>query len=72
MVLKDFPQLIMTLPDGREESVMKSTTLVANTLNMPVAARITIGEYFKDMCYNVSMMADSTSRWAVDLREISV
>ncbi|KAG2725833.1 hypothetical protein I3843_01G082900 [Carya illinoinensis] len=64
-VLMDFPQLTMTLPDGREESVMKRTTLVANTSNMPVAAReasiytgITIAEYFRDMGYNVSMMAE--------------
>jgi len=77
-VLMDFPQLTMTLKDGREESVMKRTTLVANTSNMPVAAReasiytgITIAEYFRDMGYNVSMMADSTSRWAEALREIS-
>ncbi|KAE8673405.1 V-type proton ATPase catalytic subunit A [Hibiscus syriacus] len=77
-VLMDFPQLTMTLPDGHEESVMKRTTLVANTLNMPVAAReasiytgITIAEYFRDMGYNVSMMADSTSRWAEALHEIS-
>ncbi|KAL7162891.1 hypothetical protein ACSBR2_043209 [Camellia fascicularis] len=117
-VLMDFPQLTMTLPDGREESVMKRTTLVANTSNMPVAGReasiytvdymysclilftcqmpsghyeieghrellfsfldvdvnfpgITIAEYFRDMGYNVSMMADSTSRWAEALREIS-
>ncbi|XP_024526644.1 V-type proton ATPase catalytic subunit A [Selaginella moellendorffii] len=77
-VLKDFPQLTITLPDGREESVMKRTTLVANTSNMPVAAReasiytgITLAEYFRDMGYNVSMMADSTSRWAEALREIS-
>ncbi|XXG64402.1 hypothetical protein AAC387_Pa05g2366 [Persea americana] len=77
-VLMDFPKLTMTLPDGREESVMKRTTLVANTSNMPVAAReasiytgITIAEYFRDMGYNVSMMADSTSRWAEALREIS-
>ncbi|KAK9118526.1 hypothetical protein Scep_016619 [Stephania cephalantha] len=77
-VLMDFPQLTRTLPDGREESVMKRTTLVANTSNMPVAAReasiytgITIAEYFRDMGYNVSMMADSTSRWAEALREIS-
>ncbi|XVE89291.1 hypothetical protein DITRI_Ditri19aG0190800 [Diplodiscus trichospermus] len=77
-VLMDFPQLTMTLPDGREESVMKRTTLVANTSNMPVAAReasiytgITIAEYFRDMGFNVSMMADSTSRWAEALREIS-
>ncbi|KAK9083535.1 hypothetical protein Scep_030006 [Stephania cephalantha] len=59
----DFPQLTRTLPDGREESVMKRTTLVANTSNMPVAAReasiytcITIAEYFRDMGYNVEMM----------------
>eukprot|EP00249_Psilotum_nudum_P005197 c18658_g1_i1 orf=482-2353(+) len=77
-VLMDFPQLTMTLPDGREESVMKRTTLVANTSNMPVAAReasiytgITLAEYFRDMGHNVSMMADSTSRWAEALREIS-
>ncbi|KAJ8770886.1 hypothetical protein K2173_021801 [Erythroxylum novogranatense] len=77
-VLMDFPQLTMTLFDGREESVMKHTTLVANTSNMPMAAheasiytRITIAEYFRDMGYNVSMMADLTSRWAEALREIS-
>jgi len=57
---------------------MKRTALVANTSNMPVAAReasfytgITLSEYFRDMGYNVSMMADSTSRWAEALREIS-
>ncbi|KAK9834737.1 hypothetical protein WJX74_008831 [Apatococcus lobatus] len=77
-VLMDFPQLTMTTEDGREESIMKRTTLVANTSNMPVAAReasiytgITLGEYFRDMGYNFSMMADSTSRWAEALREIS-
>lgn len=77
-VLKDFPELTMTLPDGREESIMKRTVLVANTSNMPVAAReasiytgITLSEYFRDMGYNFSMMADSTSRWAEALREIS-
>ena len=77
-VLKDFPELTMTLPDGREESIMKRTTLVANTSNMPVAAReasiytgITLAEYFRDMGYNFSMMGDSTSRWAEALREIS-
>ncbi|GJP34587.1 hypothetical protein CLOM_g19015 [Closterium sp. NIES-68] len=77
-VLMDFPKLTMTLPDGREESVMKRTTLVANTSNMPVAAReasiytgITLAEYFRDMGYNMAMMADSTSRWAEALREIS-
>ncbi|GJY21658.1 V-type proton ATPase catalytic subunit A [Tanacetum coccineum] len=73
-----FPSMTMTLLDGREESIMKRTTLVANTSNMPVAAReasiytgITIAEYFRDMGYTVSMMADSTSRWAEALREIS-
>lgn len=77
-VLYEFPSLTMTLPDGREESIMKRTTLVANTSNMPVAAReasiytgITLAEYFRDMGYNFSMMADSTSRWAEALREIS-
>eukprot|EP00276_Gloeochaete_wittrockiana_P007493 CAMPEP_0184643352 /NCGR_PEP_ID=MMETSP0308-20130426/187_1 /TAXON_ID=38269 /ORGANISM="Gloeochaete witrockiana, Strain SAG 46.84" /LENGTH=581 /DNA_ID=CAMNT_0027071231 /DNA_START=201 /DNA_END=1946 /DNA_ORIENTATION=+ len=76
-VLKDFPQLMMTV-NGREESIMKRTTVVANTSNMPVAAReasiysgITIAEYYRDMGYNISMMADSTSRWAEALREIS-
>lgn len=77
-VLKDFPELTMTLPDGREESIMQRTTLVANTSNMPVAAReasiytgITLAEYYRDMGYNFSMMGDSTSRWAEALREIS-
>lgn len=77
-VLMDFPELTLTLPDGREESIMKRTVLVANTSNMPVAAReasiytgITIAEYFRDMGYNFSMMGDSTSRWAEALREIS-
>lgn len=97
-------QLTMEV-DGKTESIMKRTTLVANTSNMPVAAReasiytgnlsithirlvfykadrviysfdfaftgITLSEYFRDMGYNVSMMADSTSRWAEALREIS-
>merc|ERR1719517_206879 len=74
----DFPQLTMTMPDGSEEGIMQRTTLVANTSNMPVAAReasiytgITLAEYFRDMGYNYSMMADSTSRWAEALREIS-
>uniref|UniRef100_A0A7S3RAF0 H(+)-transporting two-sector ATPase n=1 Tax=Dunaliella tertiolecta TaxID=3047 RepID=A0A7S3RAF0_DUNTE len=77
-VLMDFPQLTMTMPDGREESIMKRTSLVANTSNMPVAAReasiytgITLAEYFRDMGYNFAMMGDSTSRWAEALREIS-
>merc|ERR1719506_2237135 len=76
--LMDFPQLSMTMPDGTEESIMKRTVLVANTSNMPVAAReasmytgITLAEYFRDMGYNFGMMADSTSRWAEALREIS-
>uniref|UniRef100_A0A8C3SQL0 H(+)-transporting two-sector ATPase n=1 Tax=Chelydra serpentina TaxID=8475 RepID=A0A8C3SQL0_CHESE len=64
--------------DGKTETIMKRTALVANTSNMPVAAReasiytgITLSEYFRDMGYHVSMMADSTSRWAEALREIS-
>ncbi|KAA3676642.1 V-type H+-transporting ATPase subunit A [Paragonimus westermani] len=76
-VLRDFPQLTVEM-DGKQESIMKRTALVANTSNMPVAAReasiytgITLSEYFRDMGYNVSMMADSTSRWAEALREIS-
>lgn len=76
-VLRDFPELKVVI-GGVEESIMKRTALVANTSNMPVAAReasiytgITLSEYFRDMGYNVSMMADSTSRWAEALREIS-
>jgi V-type H+-transporting ATPase subunit A len=76
-VLRDFPDLKVEI-GGVEESIMKRTALVANTSNMPVAAReasiytgITLSEYFRDMGYNVSMMADSTSRWAEALREIS-
>lgn len=76
-VLRDFPELTTEI-DGKLESIMSRTTLVANTSNMPVAAReasiytgITLSEYFRDMGYNVSMMADSTSRWAEALREIS-
>ena len=74
-VLEDFPEL--TDPrSGR--NLMERTILVANTSNMPVAAReasiytgITIAEYYRDMGYNVAVMADSTSRWAEALREIS-
>jgi len=74
-VLLSFPQLV----DPRTgESLMHRTVLIANTSNMPVAAReasiytgITIAEYFRDMGYHVSVMADSTSRWAEALREIS-
>lgn len=76
-VLSEFPELT-TQVEGKEESIMKRTCLVANTSNMPVAAReasiytgITLAEYFRDMGYNVSMMADSTSRWAEALREMS-
>ena len=76
-VLRDFPELTVEV-GGVSESIMKRTSLVANTSNMPVAAReasiytgITLSEYFRDMGYNVSMMADSTSRWAEALREIS-
>merc|ERR1719486_665556 len=76
-VLTDFPELT-TVIDGKEEPIMLRTTLVANTSNMPVAAReasmytgVTLAEYFRDQGYNVAMMADSTSRWAEALREIS-
>jgi len=76
-VLKDFPELTMEV-NGNTESIMKRTTLVANTSNMPVAAReasiytgITLAEYMRDMGLNTAMMADSTSRWAEALREIS-
>ena len=76
-VLKDFPELTINF-NGKEESIMNRTLLVANTSNMPVAAReasiytgITISEYYRDMGMNVAMMADSTSRWAEALREIS-
>lgn len=76
-VLKDFPELTCVV-NGKEESIMKRTALVANTSNMPVAAReasiytgITLSEYFRDQGKNVAMMADSTSRWAEALREIS-
>ncbi|KAK5150317.1 H(+)-transporting V1 sector ATPase subunit A [Oleoguttula sp. CCFEE 6159] len=64
--------------DGRKEPIMKRTSLIANTSNMPVAAReasiytgITVAEYFRDQGKDVAMMADSTSRWAEALREIS-
>jgi len=81
-VLQDFPELTtkITNPDGKTEEVpiMQRTSLVANTSNMPVAAReasiytgITLAEYFRDMGYHVAIMADSTSRWAEALREIS-
>ncbi|KAF2074263.1 hypothetical protein CYY_004437 [Polysphondylium violaceum] len=76
-VLMEFPELHTKIGD-KEEPIMQRTCLVANTSNMPVAAReasiytgITLAEYFRDMGYNVAMMADSTSRWAEALREIS-
>ena len=76
-VLQEFPELTL-MRDGEEQPIMRRTTLVANTSNMPVAAReasiytgITMSEYFRDQGYNVAMMADSTSRWAEALREIS-
>ena len=74
-VLREFPELV----DPRTgESLMKRTILIANTSDMPVAAReasvytgITIAEYFRDMGYDVAVIADSTSRWAEALREMS-
>ncbi len=74
-VLQEFPHLV----DPRtERPLMERTVLIANTSNMPVAAReasiytgITIAEYYRDMGYHVALMADSTSRWAEALREIS-
>jgi len=74
-VLMEFPEII---DPSTGESLMKRTVLIANTSNMPVAAReasiytgITIAEYFRDMGYSVAIMADSTSRWAEALREMS-
>lgn len=74
-VLTEFPELV---DPKTGESLMKRTVLIANTSNMPVAAReasvytgMTIAEYFRDMGYNVALMADSTSRWAEAMREIS-
>jgi V/A-type H+/Na+-transporting ATPase subunit A len=74
-VLSEFPHL---LDPKTKKPLMNRTVLIANTSNMPVAAReasiytgITIAEYFRDMGYNVALMADSTSRWAEAMREIS-
>lgn len=74
-VLNEFPELI---DPQTGNSIMERTILIANTSNMPVAAReasiytgITIAEYFRDMGYSVAIMADSTSRWAEALREMS-
>ncbi|KAF2871166.1 ATP synthase alpha/beta family, nucleotide-binding domain-containing protein [Massariosphaeria phaeospora] len=76
-VLMDFPELTIEV-NGKQEPIMKRTTLIANTSNMPVAAReasiytgITVAEYFRDQGKDVAMMADSSSRWAEALREIS-
>src|SRR6266436_5528928 len=74
-VLETFPKLV----DPRSgEPIMNRTVLIANTSNMPIAAReasvytgITIAEYYRDMGYDVALMADSTSRWAEAMREIS-
>ncbi|MCT4592323.1 MAG: V-type ATP synthase subunit A [Candidatus Gracilibacteria bacterium] len=74
-VLTEFPHL---KDPNTGEPLMKRTIMIANTSNMPVAAReasiytgITIAEYYRDMGYNVALMADSTSRWAEAMREIS-
>ncbi|MBD3387739.1 MAG: V-type ATP synthase subunit A [Candidatus Altiarchaeales archaeon] len=74
-VLDDFPKL---KDPYSGEPLMERTVLIANTSNMPVAAReasvytgVTIAEYYRDMGYNTALMADSTSRWAEALREIS-
>jgi V/A-type H+-transporting ATPase subunit A len=74
-VLTEFPEL---KDPNTGEPLMKRTVMVANTSNMPVAAReasiytgITIAEYYRDMGYNVALLADSTSRWAEAMREIS-
>ncbi len=74
-VLEEFPHLV----DPKSgKSLMERTVLIANTSNMPVAARdasvytgVTLGEYYRDMGYDVALMADSTSRWAEAMREIS-
>jgi len=74
-VLQEFPEL---KDPNTGQPLMKRTVLIANTSNMPVAAReasvytgITVAEYFRDMGYSVALMADSTSRWAEAMREIS-
>ncbi len=74
-VLQEFPHLVDPRTD---RPLMERTVLIANTSNMPVAAReasiytgITIAEYYRDMGYSVALMADSTSRWAEALREVS-
>jgi len=74
-VLDEFPHLI---DPKTGKSLMERTILIANTSNMPIAAReasvyvgVTLGEYFRDMGYDIALMIDSTSRWAEALREIS-
>lgn len=74
-ILKDFPRL---LDPRTERPLVEKTVFIANTSDMPVAAReasiytgITVAEYYRDMGYDVALMADSTSRWAEALREIS-
>ena len=74
-VLEDFSKLV---DPKTGNPLMERTTLIANTSNMPVAAReaslyygLTLAEYYRDMGYRVATMADSTSRWAVALRELS-
>lgn len=78
----EMTEIVKTFPELKDpksgKPIMDRTVLIANTSNMPVAAReasvytgITIAEYFRDMGYNVALMADSTSRWAEALREIS-
>ncbi|MBI3052307.1 V-type ATP synthase subunit A [Candidatus Woesearchaeota archaeon] len=74
-VLEEFPKLVDPRTD---KPLMNRTVLIANTSNMPVAAReasiytgVTIAEYYRDMGYSVALMADSTSRWAEAMREIS-
>jgi len=78
----EMTEVLLTFPDlddpNTGEKLMERSTLIANTSNMPVAAReasiytgVTIAEYYRDMGYDVALMADSTSRWAEALREIS-
>ncbi|MEM2615694.1 MAG: V-type ATP synthase subunit A, partial [Thermoplasmatales archaeon] len=78
----EMTEILTTFPELKDpksgKPLMERTTLIANTSNMPVAAReasiytgVTLAEYFRDMGYNVALMADSTSRWAEALREIS-
>ncbi len=81
-VVTEMTDVLMEFPELKDpktgKSLMESTVLIANTSDMPVAAReasiytgITIAEYFRDMGYSVALMADSTSRWAEALREMS-